>query len=61
MAPDEDSPPALLLVVTVAETREPPHAKPVAGSPVELTENICVSFDAHVTLFVMSLVTGGWI
>ena len=61
MAPDEDSPPALLFVVTVAETREPPHANPVAvSSPVELTENICVSFEAHVTLFVMSLVTGGW-
>lgn len=62
MAPDEDSPPALLFVVAVAETREPPHAKPVAvSSPVELTENICVSFDAQVTLLVMSLVTGGWI
>jgi hypothetical protein len=62
MAPDEDSPPALLFVVTVAETREPPQAKPVAvSSPVELTENICVSFEAQVTLFVMSLVTGGWI
>ena len=62
MAPDEDSPPALLFVVTVAETREPPHANPVAvSSPVELIENICASFDAHVTLLVMSLVTGGWI
>jgi hypothetical protein len=62
MAPDEDSPPALLFVVTVAETREAPHAKPVAvSSPLEVTENICVSLDAHVTWFVMSFVTGGWI
>jgi len=61
IAPDEDNPPALLLVVTVAEISEPPQAKPVAVSkPVELTVTICVSFEAHVTCFVMSLVTGGW-
>ena len=62
IAPDEDNPPALLFVVTVAETSEPPHAMPVAVSrPVELTVNIWVSFEAHVTWFVMSFVTGGWI
>jgi len=61
IAPDEDNPPTLLFVVTVAETREPPQAKPVAvNRPVELTVNICVSFEAQVTWFVMSLVTGGW-
>ena len=60
-APDDDKPPVLLLVVTVAETSVPPHASPVAVSmPVELTLNICTSFEAHVTRFVMSLVTGGW-
>lgn len=60
IAPDEDNPPALLFVVTVAETSEPPQAMPVAVSrPVGLTVNICVSFEAHVTWFVMSFVTGG--
>jgi hypothetical protein len=38
IAPDDDSPPSLLLVVTVAEIREPPHEIPVAvNSPAEST------------------------
>jgi hypothetical protein len=50
------------LVVIVAETRELPHAEPVAVStPVELTVTIWVSFEAHVTWFVRSFVTGGLI
>ena len=50
IAPDEDRPPTLLFVVTVAETSEPPQKKPVAvNRPVELTVNICVSFEAQVT------------
>jgi hypothetical protein len=58
-APDEDTVPALF-VVTVAETREVPQTRPVAvKSPEEVTVTICVSFDAHVTWLVMSLVTGG--
>lgn len=61
IAPDEDSPPTLLFVVAVAETRELPQTKPVAvRRPFELMVNICVSLDAQVTWFVMSLVTGGW-
>ena len=62
IAPDEDSPPALLPVVTVAEIRVPPHDSPVAVSnPAELTVNIWGVFDDQVTLLVMSFVTGGWI
>jgi hypothetical protein len=60
-APDEDKPPELVLVVSVAETSVPPHDSPVAVSkPVESTVNICGVFDVQVTWFVMSLVTGGW-
>ncbi len=61
MAPDEDKPDPSVFVCRVAETRVPPHARPVAVSrPVELTVNICVVFETHVTWFVISLVTGGW-
>ncbi len=61
IAPDECRPPALVFVVTVAETRAPPQAKPVAArSPVELTVTISGVFEAQVTWSVMSLVTGGW-
>ena len=60
IAPDEDIFPTLLFVVTVAETMEHPHAKPVAVSrPVESTVAMSGVFDAHVTWVVMSLVTGG--
>jgi hypothetical protein len=60
-APDEESPPWLEFVVTVAEMSVPPHDSPVAVSkPVESTVNICGVFELHVTWFVMSLVTGGW-
>jgi hypothetical protein len=49
-----------LFVVSVAETMEPPQAKPVAVSrPVELTVAMSGVFDAHVTWSVMSFVTGG--
>ena len=59
--PDEDMPPALELVVTVAETSVLPHALPVAvRRPPELTVIIWGVLEFHVTLLVMSLVTGGW-
>jgi len=62
IAPDEDTLLVLLFVLKVAETREPPQALPVAVSrPVELTVASCGVFDAQITWFVMSLVTGGWI
>jgi len=60
-APDEDKPPELLFVVTVAEISVPPHDSPVAVSnPVELTVNIWGVFDDQVASLVMSFVTGGW-
>ena len=60
-APDEESPPVLVFVVSVAETSVPPHDSPVAVSkPVASTVNICGVFELQVTWFVMSLVTGGW-
>jgi hypothetical protein len=61
-APVEEIPPALVLVVIVAETRVPPQESPVAvRSPVASTVIIWVSFDIQVTWFVMSFVTGGCI
>jgi hypothetical protein len=49
-APVEEIPPALVLVVIVAETRDPPQESPVAvRRPVALTVIIWVSFDAQVT------------
>jgi hypothetical protein len=60
IAPDEDLPPALLFVVTVAVMREFPQAKPVAViRPAELTVTTCGLLEAQVTWFVMSFVTGG--
>jgi hypothetical protein len=60
MAPDEDSPPLLLFVFTVAEIRVPPQAWPVAViRPVVFTVTICGVFEAQITWLVMSLVTGG--
>jgi hypothetical protein len=62
IAPEEDRPPALLFVFTVAETIAFPQARPVAVStPVEFTVTICGVFEVQITWFVMSLVTGGWI
>jgi hypothetical protein len=62
MAPDDDSPPLLLFVFTVAEMRVFPQAAPVAViRPVEFTVTICGVFEVQITWFVMSLVTGGWI
>jgi hypothetical protein len=59
IAPDDPTLPALL-VVTVAEMREPPHSLPVAvARPVEFTVTRFGVFDAQVTWLVMSLVTGG--
>jgi hypothetical protein len=50
IAPEDDRPDPSLLVWTVAETRVPPQARPVAVSrPDEFTVNICVSFEAQVT------------
>jgi hypothetical protein len=60
-APDEDKPPALLLVVTVAVIRVFPQELPVAViRPVELTVTICGVFEAQTAWSVISLVTGGW-
>jgi hypothetical protein len=62
MAPDDDRPPALLFVFTVAEMSVFPQARPVAViSPVEFTVTICGVFEDQITWFVMSLSTGGWI
>jgi hypothetical protein len=62
-APDDDIPPALLPVLTVAEINVPPQDSPVAVSkPVAAsTVNIWGVFDDQVAWFVMSFVTGGWI
>jgi hypothetical protein len=47
-APVEDIPPALVLVVNVAETSVPPHVNPVTVSrPEASTVIICMSFDAR--------------
>jgi hypothetical protein len=60
-APEEDTPDPSALVVTVAETKVPPQARPVAVSkPVEVTVNISGVFDAQATWLVIFLVTGGW-
>lgn len=60
-APDDEIPPELLFVLTVAETRVFPQAPPVAViKPVELTVTICGVFEFHVASSVMSFVTGGW-
>ena len=60
MAPDDEIPPALELVFTVAETSVAPQARPVTvRSPEESTVIICGVFEFHVTWLVMSLVTGG--
>jgi hypothetical protein len=62
IAPDEDKPPLLVFVFTVAEIRVPPQARPVAViRPVVFTVTICGVFEAQITWLVMSLVTGGWI
>jgi hypothetical protein len=59
-APDDEIPPELLLVVTVAEISVAPHVAPVTViTPAEFTVTICGVFEVHVTLLVMSLVTGG--
>lgn len=60
-APEDESPPALLFVVNVADTSVVPQLPPVAvSSPLELTVIIPVSFELQVTSLVMSFVTGGW-
>lgn len=61
IAPDEDMFPALVFVVTVAETRAFPQARPKGDSrPVELTVTMFGVLEAQVTWSVMSLITGGW-
>jgi len=50
IAPDDEIPPTLLLVFTVAEIIVPPQAKPVGViKPVELTVTICGVFELQVT------------
>jgi len=61
-APVDEIFPGLLFVVTVAEMRALPHARPAAVStPVELIVAMSGVFEAQVTEFVISFVTGGWI
>jgi hypothetical protein len=61
-APDEEMFPALLFVVTVAETRAFPQAIPVGvSSPAEETVTMSGRLEAQATWSVMSFVTGGWI
>jgi hypothetical protein len=60
IAPDDEIPPELLLVFTVAEMIVPPHATPVTViTPAESTVITCGVFEVRVTWLVMSLVTGG--
>ena len=60
IAPDDEIPPELLLVFTVAEMIVPPHATPVTViTPAESTVIICGVFEVHVTWLVMSLVATG--
>ncbi|HXY02847.1 MAG TPA: hypothetical protein VEI49_04675 [Terriglobales bacterium] len=50
IAPEEEIPPVLLFVFTVAEIKVFPQAWPVAViNPVELTVTICGVFEVHVT------------
>ncbi len=59
-APEEEIPPALSLVVNVAEMILAPHASPVAVIiPVGLTLTIPGVFEDQVTWPVTSFVTGG--
>ncbi|HXJ88628.1 MAG TPA: hypothetical protein VMS18_17540 [Candidatus Binatia bacterium] len=61
IAPDDEIPPVLEFVVTVAETNVAPQAPPVTvRSPDESTVIIWGVLELHVTLPVMSFVTGGW-
>ena len=61
-APVDEIFPGLLFVVTVAEMRALPHARPAAvNTPVELTVAMSGVFEAQVTMLVISFVTGGWI
>lgn len=49
-APEEEMPPALVFVVTVADMSEAPHDAPVTvTTPAESTVIICGVFDVHVT------------
>jgi fermentation-respiration switch protein FrsA (DUF1100 family) len=49
-APDDDIPPELLFVFTVAEISAAPHAAPVTViTPAEFTVTICGVFEVHVT------------
>jgi hypothetical protein len=59
-APEDEIPPILLFVLTVAEMRVPPQESPVAViKPVAFTVTICGVFEFQVTWSVMSFVTGG--
>ena len=60
MAPEDEMPPVLLFVFTVAETSVAPQARPVTVKrPEASTVIIWGVLEFHVTLLVMSLVTGG--
>jgi len=60
MAPDEERPPSLLLVLTVAVTSEFPQSTPPGESaPVDVTTATVGVFELQRTWLVMSFVTGG--
>jgi hypothetical protein len=60
IAPDEERPPALLLVLTVAVISELPQSTPPGErAPVDVTTATAGVFELHRTWSVMSLVTGG--
>ncbi len=61
IAPDEGRFPTLWFVITVAETRAFPQAKPAGDNrPVEVTVTMFGVFEFQITWSVMSLLTGGW-
>jgi hypothetical protein len=60
IAPEDERPPSLLFVLTVAEMSELPQSTPPGESaPVEVTTATAGVFEAQMTWFVMSFVTGG--
>jgi len=59
-APEEERPPALWFVFTVAVTSELPQSTPPGErAPVDVTTATAGVFEVQVTWFVMSFVTGG--
>jgi hypothetical protein len=60
IAPEDERPPELWFVLTVAVTSEFPQSTPPGErAPVEVTTATVGVFELQMTWFVMSLVTGG--